>query len=83
MGLTSRQIVEARRLLRWHPGQLAVRAGLSTAMVMLAEVGEDDPPIPADCAVQIWQALECAGIHLVQDDGEVGSVRLRQANVVR
>ena len=60
--ITGRQIREARQHLRLSASQLAKRAELTTAVVMLAEVGDGEPPITLTHADSIRQALEWEGV---------------------
>ncbi len=67
MTLTGRQIRDGRALVRLQCWQVARAAGVSTAMVLLAEAIDDEPPIPAAQAAAIRRALDRAGVKFTPD----------------
>ena len=75
---TGRQIREGRRLLNLQAWQVARAAGLSTAMVFLAEISDDKPTVAPAHADAIQGALEAAGVEFIPENGGGAGVRLRK-----
>ena len=76
--ITGAQIKEARKLLGWHRGQVAIRArGITGNTVGKAEGAyPGKPPTPEQLA-EIRTVLEAAGVEFT--NGDAPGVRLRKA----
>lgn len=75
--ITPRQIREARALLGWSGGTLALKSGLSFSTISAAET--DAQSRYADRALPtIKRTLERAGVIFVAENGDGPGVRLRK-----
>jgi transcriptional regulator with XRE-family HTH domain len=79
--LTGGQIRAARTFLRWSAKDLAAAADVGIATIHRAEATDDVPNLQTRTLIRVQQALEKAGIQLI-DDGAVSQsggpgVRLR------
>ncbi len=77
MILTGRQIREGRCLVNLSAGQVAKAAGVSTAVILLAEIEDEAPPIMPTQGDAIQRALEAAGVEFIPENGDGPGVRLR------
>ena len=76
--ITGKQIREARALLGLQRSKLAERAGVSHAILKLAEMTDGECPVQLDRARQIRRAIEAAGLELYGEGSQAG-VRRRTA----
>ena len=72
------QLRAARGLLGWSQTDLASRAGLSLPTVKRLE-GGFGPKVSDEARLQLREALEAAGIELVEENGGGAGVRFRKA----
>jgi transcriptional regulator with XRE-family HTH domain len=72
------QLRAARGLLGWSQTDLASRAGLSLPTVKRLE-GGFGPKVSDDARLQLREALEAAGIELIEENGGGAGVRFRKA----
>ncbi len=70
------QIRAARAMLDWSLVDLAKAAGVSVSAVSRAE-GRDPEQVAEGTWGAIGVAMETAGVHFLEDDGDGAGVRLR------
>jgi DNA-binding XRE family transcriptional regulator len=73
--ITGAQIKEARRLLRWTPRDLALKARVPRTTVQRAEATDGEPAITLAQANAIKRALKEAGVEFT--NGDEPGVKLR------
>lgn len=76
--LTSEQIRAARMLLRWEQKDLAETSGVSLPTIKRIETKAGEVPAYTSTVDKIRNALESAGVVLVDPNGLGPGVRLRE-----
>ena len=79
--ITGKQIREARALMGLQRSKFAEKAGISHAILKLAERTDGECPVQLDRVRQIRRAIEAAGLELFGEGMEAG-VRRRAAPAI-
>jgi transcriptional regulator with XRE-family HTH domain len=72
------QLRAARGLLGWSQTELASRAGLSLPTVKRLE-GGFGPKVSDEARLRLREAIEAAGVELIEENGGGAGVRFRKA----
>jgi transcriptional regulator with XRE-family HTH domain len=81
LSLTSEQVRAARALLRWEQRDLAEASGVSLPTVKRLETQAGELAAQERTIIELWKALEKAGIEFIAENGGGAGVRLRKRRV--